>query len=134
MFRPFVLPTAVAAMVLAFAGLPASTPAQADPIPAERLPAGRTVVPPPVVPVLPRDPLFVPPMNRPSVVSPQSMPDLSGTPSPLDQEKAQIYRDRLRDQQRDLMLNNADRDAQGAQQLRSTTQELNRIDRLLQPR
>jgi hypothetical protein len=134
MFRPLVLPAAVTAMALVLVGLPASTPAQADPAPAERLPAGPKIVPPPVVPVLPRDPLFISPMNRPSIVSPQSMPDLSATPSPLDQEKAQIYRDRLRDQQRDLMLNNADRDVQGAQQLRSTTQELNRIDRLLQPR
>jgi hypothetical protein len=60
---------------------------------------------------------FLPPDDRPT--------------SPLDQEKARVYRDQLRDQLRSDQLNQIDRSASGTARLNETRRELNRMDNML---
>jgi len=84
-------------------------------------------------PSVPPVPTLLQPSLRPSVVSPQSMPALSGSSSPLDQEKAAIYRDQLRAQQNELQSNHAGQTIQGAERLRDINTELNRVNQGLQP-
>src|SRR5262249_24607109 len=51
--------------------------------------------------------------------------------SPLDQEKARVYRDQLRDQLRNDQVNQIDRSASGTARLNETRRELNRMDNML---
>ncbi|HWK47355.1 MAG TPA: hypothetical protein VNT30_21705 [Stellaceae bacterium] len=92
--------------------------------------APRIVDPKPLVPAVPT---LMQPALRPSVVSPQGLPSLTPSSSPLEQEKASIYRDQLRAQQNELQLNNAGRTIQGAERLRDLNTELNRVNQSLQP-
>jgi hypothetical protein len=70
-----------------------------------------------------------PSVVKPYLFNPPDRPD-----NPLDQQKALIYRDQLRTQQRDLELRGAERRPLGADRLRETRRELFRMDNIINNR